>query len=109
MPEPEGIGEDRGRHCGVSKWIWGGFARPSFEENEMFKSGGSGKAPKPSGGWGSHGKPKQPPMSKPTVTTDQIYAEQRIAGNVHMREALNVKCPKSQAHNNVTNRNGKAP
>lgn len=75
----------------------------------MFKSTGSGKAKKPAGGYGSRGGPQVCKPNTPYITTDEIYSEQRLAGKVTMKEALNVKCPKTQMKGRVTNRNGKAP
>lgn len=75
----------------------------------MFKNTGSGKNGRPSGGFGSHGKPKQPPQSKPSVTTGEYATEGKLAGSIFMKPALDVGCPKSQAHGRVTNRDGKRP
>ena len=75
----------------------------------MFKSTGSGKAKKPSGPYGSRGGPSVCKPNTPYITTDEVYAEQRVAGRVAMKEALNVKVPKTQVKGRVTNRNGKAP
>ena len=75
----------------------------------MFKTTGSGHAKVPAGGWGSYGKAPKDSHSTPGMSADEIYAEQRVAGKIYMKEALNVKVPKTQTKGRVTNKNGKAP
>lgn len=75
----------------------------------MFKSTGSGKAGRPSGPYGSRGKASMCKPNKPGLTTNEIYSESRVAGSVVMKEALNVKVPKSQTKGRVTNRDGAKP
>lgn len=75
----------------------------------MFKSTGSGMNKAPSGGYGSHGKPKKQMHSKPSVTTGHYASEKHLTGRVYKPELLNVQCPKTQMKGHVTNRNGKAP
>ena len=75
----------------------------------MFKSTGKGMTKKPAGGYGTHGKPKQPPQSQPSVTTGNAYTEAKLAGRIFMKEALNVSCPPTQKKGRVTNKNGAAP
>ena len=73
----------------------------------MFKTTGSGHAKKPAGGWGSYGKSPKDSSSSPGMSTDEVYTEQRLAGKVYMKEALNVACPPTQKKGRVTNRDGK--
>ena len=75
----------------------------------MFKTTGKGHTKKPSGGYGTAGKPTDSHSKRQGPTTGSIYTEAALAGKVRMAEALRVKTPGSQRHNRVTNKNGKAP